>query len=35
MGAGHGGKSGRYTSLEEAAEEYVFLLTQTRGGPSA
>jgi oligopeptidase B len=29
MGAGHGGKSGRYTSLQEAAEEYAFLLTQT------
>ncbi len=29
MGAGHGGKSGRYTGLEEDAEEYAFLLTQT------
>jgi oligopeptidase B len=29
MGAGHGGKSGRYTSLQEAAEEYAFILTQT------
>jgi oligopeptidase B len=29
MGAGHGGKSGRYTSLVEAAEECAFLLTQT------
>ena len=28
MGAGHGGKSGRYVSLEEAAEEYAFLITQ-------
>ena len=28
MGAGHGGKSGRFTALEEAAEEYVFILTQ-------
>ena len=28
MGAGHGGKSGRYTSLQEAAEEAAFLLTQ-------
>jgi oligopeptidase B len=27
MGAGHGGKSGRYVSLEEAAEEYAFLIT--------
>ena len=26
MGAGHGGKSGRYVALEEAAEEYAFLL---------
>jgi oligopeptidase B len=29
MGAGHGGKSGRYTALEEDAEEYAFFLTQT------
>jgi oligopeptidase B len=29
MGAGHGGKSGRYTALEENAEEFAFLLTQT------
>ena len=28
MGAGHGGKSGRYIALEEAAEEYAFLVTQ-------
>ncbi|MEM7570450.1 MAG: prolyl oligopeptidase family serine peptidase, partial [Pseudomonadota bacterium] len=26
MGAGHQGKSGRYESLEETAEEYAFLL---------
>lgn len=26
MGAGHGGKSGRYEALEELAEEYVFLV---------
>ena len=31
MGAGHGGKSGRYVSLEEAAEEYAFLITQVPG----
>ena len=28
MGAGHGGKSGRWTALEEMAEEYAFILTQ-------
>jgi len=28
MGAGHGGKSGRYVSLEEDAEEYAFLIGQ-------
>ena len=26
MGAGHGGKSGRYESLHETAEQYAFLL---------
>ena len=26
MGAGHGGKSGRFTALHETAEEYAFLL---------
>ena len=26
MGAGHGGKSGRFTALRETAEEYAFLL---------
>lgn len=35
MGAGHGGKSGRYTSLQEATEEYAFLLTQTRDTATA
>ena len=29
MGAGHGGKSGRYDSLHEDAESYAFILTQT------
>jgi oligopeptidase B len=28
MGAGHGGKSGRYESLHERAEAYAFVLTQ-------
>ena len=28
MGAGHGGKSGRFESLHEAAEEYAFILWQ-------
>ena len=28
MGAGHGGKSGRYESLRERAEAYAFVLTQ-------
>jgi oligopeptidase B len=27
LGAGHGGKSGRFTSLHEAAEEYAFILS--------
>jgi oligopeptidase B len=35
MGAGHGGKSGRYTALEEAAEEYVFFLMQLAGDARA
>lgn len=29
MGAGHGGKSGRWEGLKEVAETYAFILTQT------
>jgi oligopeptidase B len=31
MGAGHGGKSGRWEGLKEVAETYAFILTQVRG----
>lgn len=31
MGAGHGGKSGRWDSLRETAEAYAFVLTQNGG----
>ena len=32
MGAGHGGRSGRWTALHETAEEYAFILTQMGAG---
>lgn len=32
MGAGHGGKSGRFDSLKEDAEEFAFILTQMERG---
>ena len=28
MGAGHGGKSGRYEALKERAESFAFVITQ-------
>jgi oligopeptidase B len=31
MGAGHGGKSGRWDKLHEIAETYAFILTETSG----
>jgi oligopeptidase B len=30
MGAGHGGKSGRWNALHEVAEAYAFVLTQVK-----
>jgi len=33
MGAGHGGKSGRFESLRESAEEFAFFLTQLGVAP--
>lgn len=35
MGAGHGGKSGRFDSLRETAEEFAFLLTAFDGQAKA
>lgn len=35
MGAGHGGKSGRFESLEETAEEFAFILWQLGVEPPA
>jgi len=32
MGAGHGGKSGRWEGLHEVAETYAFILTETGAG---
>ncbi len=34
MGAGHGGKSGRFESLKEVAEEFAFILWQLGTGPA-
>jgi protease II len=30
MGAGHGGKSGRWEKLHEVAETYAFMLTMVK-----
>jgi oligopeptidase B len=32
MGAGHGGKSGRWERLREVAEAYAFVITQLDKG---
>ena len=34
MGAGHGGRTGRWTRLEEIAEDYAFILTQMGAEPA-
>jgi oligopeptidase B len=35
MGAGHGGKSGRFQSLHETAEEFAFILWQMGAAPAS
>ena len=35
MGAGHGGKTGRYVALEERAEAYSFIVSQLGYGTAA
>ena len=35
MGAGHGGKSGRFSALQETAEEYAFILAQFEASNAA
>lgn len=35
MGAGHGGKSGRFSALQETAEEYAFILAQFEASDAA
>ncbi|NCP11927.1 MAG: S9 family peptidase [Sphingomonadales bacterium] len=35
MGAGHGGKSGRFDSLKETVEEFAFILSQVGGSEQA
>ncbi|MGL6042707.1 MAG: prolyl oligopeptidase family serine peptidase, partial [Sandaracinobacteroides sp.] len=35
MGAGHGGKSGRFSRLQEVAEEFAFILAAFEGKAKA